>query len=175
MTELAGHDYEVILADPPWRYDWVPAKNRAVENHYPTMSLREIMDLPVAEIAAEGAILFLWATAPKLREALAVMDAWGFRYRTNAVWDKLKIGMGHYFRGRHEHLLIGRRGKIETPSTDVRPPSVIASPRGRHSAKPVEVHEIIERMYPDKRKIELFARRRRPGWAAWGNELEQAA
>lgn len=104
--------YGVIYADPPWRYDDA-TPNRAVENHYPTMSNEEICALPVP--AADDCVLYLWATAPKLREALEVMEAWGFNYRTHAIWDKVKIGMGYWFRGQHELLLIGTRGDVRTP------------------------------------------------------------
>jgi N6-adenosine-specific RNA methylase IME4 len=171
MLDLAGSNYGLILADPPWRYDWTRSTSRAIERHYPTMSLAEILQLPVSKIAAEDAVLALWVTAPKLPEGLAVMDGWDFTYRTSAVWDKEVIGMGHYFRGQHEHLLIGRRGRPGTPSTHSRPPSVLRARRGRHSQKPTEVNEVLRRMYPDVPAIELFARTRRPGWDAWGNEV----
>jgi N6-adenosine-specific RNA methylase IME4 len=121
--------------------------------------------------ATENAVLMLWSTSPKLPEALRVLEAWGFRYVTQAVWDKRRMGAGYYFRQRHETLLIGKRGNLRVPHAEARVPSVIRELRGRHSQKPEVMMEIIERMYPGLPKLELFARRNRPGWAAWGNEV----
>src|SRR6266513_1540504 len=94
--------YDVILADPPWKYAHQATPNRAVENHYPTLTLEQIASLNVANIAADDCILFLWVTSPKLEEAFAVVKAWGFKYITSAVWDKEWIGQGYYFRTQHE-------------------------------------------------------------------------
>lgn len=163
--------YSIIYADPPWRYEFVEADNRAIENQYPTMSLDEICDLPVADVAAEGAMLFMWATSPKLAEAMRVLEAWGFEYRTCMVWVKDKIGMGYYARQRHELLLIARRGEFPVPLPENRPDSVVTAPRTKHSAKPPEFYDLLERMYPDFPKIELFCRQPREGWAVWGNEI----
>lgn len=165
-------NYDVIYADPPWRYDYARTNSRKVENHYPTMTVPQICAVDVAAMAADPCVLFLWATAPKLEEALTVMRAWGFSYRTNAVWDKGRFGMGYYFRGQHEHLLIGTRGKPRTPDPANRIASVLREPRGRHSQKPIAAYEAIERMYPNARRLELFARIRRDGWDAWGDEIE---
>jgi N6-adenosine-specific RNA methylase IME4 len=160
--------FPVLLADPPWRYDYSVADSRKIENQYPTMTLEAICALRVP--ATDDAALFLWATSPKLTEALAVVSAWGFTYRTCAVWDKQKIGMGYYFRQQHELLLVAIKGKMVTPAPEARVSSVIQAPRGQHSAKPDAVYAIIEAMYPDFPKIELFARRAREGWSAWGNQ-----
>jgi len=164
--------YPVIYADPPWRYENPPmgATNRSIENHYPTMTLEEIRALPVSELATDAAVLYLWATAPKLAECLSVMEAWGFEYRTCAVWDKEVIGMGYYFRNQHELLLVGKRGDIPTPQPGEQPSSVYRERRGEHSAKPVYYYEMIEKVYPTLQKIELFARSPREGWSAWGNQ-----
>jgi N6-adenosine-specific RNA methylase IME4 len=162
--------YTVVLADPPWRYEHVRTKSRRVENHYATMPLADICALPVANLAAPDSVLFLWATAPKLPEALRVMDAWGFAYRTQAMWDKCRIGMGYWFRGQHELLLLGTRGKPRTPAFGSRASSVIRSPRGRHSAKPPAARALIEAMFPAARRLELFAREQSPGWDVWGAE-----
>jgi len=164
--------YPVIYADPPWQYENPPigATNRAIENHYPTMTLEEICALPVAEMATDDAILYLWATSPKLAECMRVIDAWGFIYRTSMVWKKDKIGMGYHVRNQHEILLIAKRGEIPPPPINARPPSVLDAPRREHSAKPEEFYSIIERMYPELPKIELFARAERNGWAVWGNQ-----
>lgn len=99
--------FNLIYADPPWKYRYSRSKSRRIENHYDTMTLQNIKDLPVQQIIADDCVLFLWATAPKLLEALEVLQAWGFGYRTCAVWDKEIIGMGYYFRGQHELLLVG--------------------------------------------------------------------
>lgn len=167
--------FNVIYADPPWRYEFVPADNRAIENHYPTMELDDICKLPVHEIAADDCMLFLWATSPKLAEAMQVIEAWGFTYRTCAVWVKNQIGNGHYFRQRHELLLLAKRGELRSPEPANRPDSVIEAPRADHSAKPHEVYALIERMYPEYPKVELFSRNLRAGWKGWGNQHVNAA
>lgn len=164
--------YNLILSDPPWRYEHVKTESRAIENHYPTMTLEDICALPVAELADDDAVLFLWATSPKLAEAMQVIEAWGFEYRTCMVWVKDKIGMGHYARQRHELLLIARRGSPGVPLPADREDSVIEAPRGQHSEKPLAAYEAIERMYPFATKVEIFARNTRDGWSSWGNEVD---
>jgi N6-adenosine-specific RNA methylase IME4 len=160
--------FPVLYADPPWRYEDAEP-TRAIENNYPTMSLDEIKRLDVP--ACDDAVLFLWATSPKLEEALEVLKAWGFRYRSCMVWVKDKIGMGYYARQRHELLLIGKRGNLPVPDPEDRPDSVVESPRAGHSEKPEAFYELIERMYPTRERVELFARHPRDGWAAWGNQV----
>lgn len=163
--------YPIVYVDPPWRYEYSPTDNREIENHYPTMTLEEICLLPVAEIATPDSVLFLWTTSPKLAESMQVIEAWGYAYKTCMVWDKERMGMGYYARQQHELLLIATRGAVPVPDPANRPPSVIRARRdNEHSAKPAEFYEVIERMYPDLPKIELFARGRRAGWAAWGNQ-----
>lgn len=161
--------FSVILADPPWQLG-SPGSPFAPENHYPTMALDEIAALRVP--GAEEAILYLWAVNMLLPEALGVMGAWGFTYRTNLAWVKPSIGPGVWARQRHELVLVGSRGGFPVPEGPDRPDSVIEAPRGRHSAKPPDLHERIERAHPQATKCELFARGTpRPGWAAWGNEV----
>ena len=163
--------YPIVYVDPPWRYEYSPTDNREIENHYPTMTLEEICLLPVAEIATTDSVLFLWTTSPKLAESMQVIEAWSYTYKTCMVWDKERMGMGYYARQQHELLLIATRGSVPVPEPVNRPPSVIRARRdNEHSAKPAEFYEVIERMYPDLPKIELFARNRRTGWAARGNE-----
>jgi N6-adenosine-specific RNA methylase IME4 len=165
--------YPIIYADPPWRYECVPGgdHNRSIEEHYPTMELDEICALPVPDIAADDAMLFLWSPAPKLAEALEVVTAWGFTYRTNLTWWKRgRIGVWDYARIEHEHLLVARRGDMPPPSPPERPRSVVTAKPGRNGEKPAEAYAIIERAYPGVSKIELFARRPRDGWAAWENQ-----
>lgn len=161
--------YAVIYADPPWRYDFSPTDARAIENQYPTMDTADIAALDVP--AADDAVLFMWATNPKLTQAFEVLKGWGFEYVTNMVWVKDRIGMGYYARSRHELLLIAKRGQLATPEPSNRPNSVIQAKRGRHSAKPDEVYDLLEQMYPGLPKVELFCRTPREGWDAWGNEV----
>jgi N6-adenosine-specific RNA methylase IME4 len=161
--------FSVILADPPWD-DEFGASTRSIENHYPTMRFADILALPVGDIAHEQAMLFLWATPSMIEMALETARAWGFQYRTQMVWVKPSIGLGKYVRQRHELLLICRRGEHPAPDPKLLPDSVIEAARSEHSVKPETFFEIIERMYPELPKIELFARRARPRWAAWGNE-----
>jgi N6-adenosine-specific RNA methylase IME4 len=166
--------YSVIYADPPWHlevYNEESGTERAAGNHYPTLPLEEICALPVRELAAEDAVLFLWTTLPHLEEAFRVIAAWGFQYKTNLAWVKDKIGLGYFVRNQHELLVVATRGDIPAPLPAARPPSVITAPRREHSRKPDEVYEVIERMYPELPKIELFARSAREGWAAWGNQV----
>ena len=169
-----GVRYPVIDADPPWRYEHPPmGGNRVVENHYPTMTLEDICALRVDKLAADDAVLYLWATAPMAMKAGQVIEAWGFDYRINIVWVKDKIGMGYYARVQHELLLVARRGKLPPPRELDRLSSVVHADRTEHSVKPEIFHELIERWYPSLPKIELFRRGpARPGWAAWGNQLD---
>jgi len=169
--KLPPDKYAVLYADPPWRYEYAQSDSRKVENQYPTMETAAICALPIADLCAPDCVFFLWATSPKLLEALAVIEAWGFSYRTCAVWVKDKIGMGYYVRQQHELLLIAKRGNPPMPAPGNRPSSVVNAPRGQHSSKPDKVAALIETMYPKRPRIELFARKARPGWEAWGNEL----
>jgi N6-adenosine-specific RNA methylase IME4 len=164
--------YELIYADPPWQLG-NPSSKYAPESYYPTLPLEEIKALAVP--AAEQAVLFLWAVNALLPQALEVIAAWGFEYKTNFVWVKDWIGLGVWGRYRHELLLVARKGDFPPPTGPDRIDSVIEAARGRHSAKPACVYELLERMYPKASKLELFCRcRPRPGWSAWGNEVEAA-
>lgn len=160
--------FELIYADPPWRFGH-PDSPHAPENHYPTMDLAPIKAIDVP--AADDAVLFLWAVSSLLEEALEVVRAWGFECKTTLCWVKPSIGPGVWLRNRHELLLVCRRGKHPPPDPEDRVDSVLEAPRGRHSEKPERVYELLERMYPRASKLELFARTRRPGWSAWGNEV----
>lgn len=158
----------VVYVDPPWRYEHNEASNRDIENQYTTMTTAAISALEVP--AAENSVVFMWATNPKLSEALDVMAAWGFSYRTNMVWVKDRIGMGYYARSQHELLLIGKRGNLPMPDPPTRPPSVVTATRGEHSRKPEVFYELIERMYEGLPLAEMFARTERPGWTQWGHQ-----
>jgi len=169
MRPFPDKKYQVIYADPPWNYRHCASKSRRIENKYPTMSLSEIKALQVP--TEDNAVLYLWATAPKLLEATEVLVAWGFDYRTCAIWDKKIIGMGYWFRGQHELLLVGVRGKFSPPAQALRISSVYQEQRTRHSKKPDAIRNYVAQWYPDHSKIELFARQRTPGWDVWGNEV----
>lgn len=171
--------YGVILADPEWKYlvwSLETGRDRSPDNHYPTSTLEEIMARPVADIAADDSILMLWVTIPFLAAGLAVLEAWGFRYVTHVVWIKERPGeangTGYWFWGEHEIVLIGKRGNPPAPTPGTQFPSYFVAPVGEHSAKPDRMHEIAEAYFPNFLKIELNARRARPGWDAWGNEAE---
>jgi N6-adenosine-specific RNA methylase IME4 len=124
----------------------------------------------VAQLATDDAMLFLWVPPSQLPAASRVIEAWGFEYVTEIVWVKDQIGLGFYVRNKHELLLIAKRGNMPAPLPRNRPPSVIHAPRREHSRKPDVVYDLIERMYPELPRIELFARQARAGWQAWGNE-----
>ena len=173
MYDIPDGPYDIIVADPPWRFasnsDARPGRN--ARRHYPCMGIAEIKALPVLEIARKPCLLFLWATAPMLPHALQVMDAWSFKYVSNLTWKKERIGTGFWARNRHEHVLIGKRGAFPCPKPAPFSDSVIEGWQGRHSAKPEALQDTIDSQWPDKTKIELFARRSRPGWSVWGNEV----
>ncbi len=161
--------YDIFYADPPWRYDFSETRTRAIETNYPTMTLEDICGLDIP--SSENSVLFLWATNPKLEEALAVIKAWGFTYKTNLAWVKDRIGMGYWFRGQHELLLVATKGTFKPPTQSVRRSGVLESPRRGHSQKPDELYEIIETYFPNGKYLELFARNTRPNWTSWGNEV----
>jgi N6-adenosine-specific RNA methylase IME4 len=135
------------------------------------MTWDELSALEISSIAENDAVMFMWAPGCKLQEALDLIKKWGFTYRSCAVWVKDKIGQGQYFRNQHELLLVAVRGNPPTPQPRDRTSSVIEAQRRRHSEKPENVYAIIETMYPNSSKIELFARTTRPNWASWGNEV----
>ena len=165
----APKKYDVIYADPPWRYDFSKSDSRKIENQYPTMTVDEICTLAVPP--ANNAVLYLWATAPKLLEGLKVMQAWGFTYKSQAVWDKRKIGMGYWFRGQHEILLVGTKGKFSPPEQSKRVGSVLCYARGKHSKKPEEIRDLISDWYPACEKLEMFCRYPAHGWDVFGNQV----
>jgi N6-adenosine-specific RNA methylase IME4 len=170
--ELGREVFSVIVADPPWSfepYSRSTGMDRAADNHYPTMRLDQIKALPIP--AAKDAVLFLWTTGPMLPQALDVMDAWGFKYKSHFVWVKDRVGTGYWARNQHELLLIGTRGHVPCPAPGTQPSSVVSAPRGRHSEKPAIVRTMIAEMFPNLPKIELFARGQHAGgWSYWGNE-----
>jgi N6-adenosine-specific RNA methylase IME4 len=177
--------YDVILADPPWYFKNYSADNpheltnrgRGQQRHYPTMTEAEICALNVP--ANENAVLFLWACWPILPQALRVIESWGFEYKSLAwVWIKANpsgfgffTGMGYYTRANSEPCLLATRGSLPKPrNRGVQ--ALIYSPVKEHSRKPEEQYSKIERLYPGMRFLEMFARRRRNGWDAFGNEVK---
>jgi N6-adenosine-specific RNA methylase IME4 len=173
QAALPDSRYGVILADPEWRFEpWSrdTGMDRAADNHYPTTELAEIAARDVPSIAANDCVLFLWATAPMMPQAVEVMRAWGFEYRTNIVWAKDRVGTGYWVRNKHEHLLIGTKGDIPAPAPGTQFASVIEAAVSEHSEKPTCFHELIEAYFPIVPKIELNARKAREGWARWGLE-----
>ena len=167
MTE-SNKKYQVIYADPPWRYSFSKSKNRKVENQYETMTIKDICALDIP--AEDNCVLYMWATAPKLIEAMMVIKAWGFEYKTHAVWDKEILGMGYWFRGQHELLMVAVRGKFSPPAPSMRVSSVMRERRTKHSRKPTFVRDMIAKWFPCERKLEMFARSRGYGWDVWGKE-----
>ena len=160
-------EFDIILADPPWTYD-INTRG-SPDDHYDVMSDNDIYNMNIP--SSKDCVLFMWGTAPKLPEALKVIESWGFTYKTNMVWIKDKIGTGYYFRGKHELLFVAVKGNPLIPEESDRPESVLVAPRTTHSKKPHEVYDIIERMYPNAKYLELFARNTKENWKSWGNEI----
>ena len=172
---LPDDKYRIIYADPPWKYEnfgvSVSEYYGGSERHYPAMDIEEIENLPVKDMIADDAVLFLWVTSPKLNQVWGIIEAWGFEYKTSFVWDKIKHNYGHYNSVRHEFLLICGRGKA-TPEVKQLYDSVQSIERSdNHSEKPEEFRGIIDMLYPSGKRIELFARKDIDGWDSWGNEV----
>jgi len=169
--------YNVIYADPPWRYAQKGLQG-AAERHYPTMGIEELCALPVADLAAPDSVLFLWATFPQLPEALRLIKAWGFTYKTVAfAWVKqnkkantLFWGMGYWTRANVELCILATKGRPRRKSAGVH--QVVLAPVEEHSKKPDIVRDKIVTLMGDLPRIELFARQTPPGWDVWGNEVD---
>ena len=168
--ELPAGKYGVIYADPPWQYSNSGFYN-AVETQYTTMTEQELINLDVRDLCDDSSVLFLWATNPLLDVAMRVMEGWGFTYKTNFVWVKDKArGFAWWAKSKHEILLVGTKPKSGTPVQSAE--SAITTNRpNEHSKKPETFYELIETLFPNERKIELFARNKRDGWDVWGNEV----
>lgn len=184
IAEIPSDQYRVIYADPPWKYGDDRSSlsgYTGAEAHYPTMSVADICALDVKSMRADDAVLFLWATFPLLPDALKVVKAWGFKYKTAVVWNKDAWNVGHYHDASAELLIIGTHGScapadIEKDEANerLRGPrirQVQAFSRLEHSRKPEEFRELVDLMYPLGPRVELFRRGEAPkGWAVWGNE-----
>ena len=170
--------FDLIMADPPWSFDNYSdrGEEKNAKAQYGCMDLTAIAAMPVSVLAADHAVLWLWATNPMLREGIQVLDAWGFTFKTAGHWakrtkqGKLAFGTGYILRCAGEPFLIGTRGAPKT-TRSVR--SVIEGPLREHSRKPDEAFAAAEQLMPDARRIELFSRQCRPGWSNWGNESQK--
>ena len=182
FNDLDGRTFGAILADPPWQFTnktgKVAPEHRRL-NRYPTMTLDTICDMPVGDIAADPSHLYLWVPNALLREGLRVMEAWGFAYKTNIVWQKIRKdgepdgrGVGFYFRNTTELLLFGVKGKnartLERGRTQV---NILKTRKREHSRKPDEQYDLIQNCSWGP-YLELFARGPRTGWHVWGNQSD---
>ncbi|MCG6902824.1 MAG: S-adenosylmethionine-binding protein [Rhodobacter sp.] len=182
LGELGGRKFQTILADPPWQFQnrtgkMAPEHKRLAR--YPTMTLDDICDLPVEAVADDPAHLYLWVPNALLPEGLKVMEHWGFKYKSNIIWYKIRKdggpdrrGVGFYFRNVTEVLLFGVRGKnARTLAPGRSQENIISTQKREHSRKPDEQYDLIERCSFGTR-LELFARGPRKGWTVWGNQSE---
>jgi len=172
VQSIPSDKYRVIYADLPWKYgDQLTENYGATRFHYPSMSIKELCLLPIAELAEENAVLFLWVTSPLLEECFPVVHAWAFNYKASFIWDKVKHNMGHYNSVRHEMMLVCTRGSC-LPDVPELIDSVQSIERtDKHSEKPEEFRNIIDKLYPHGKRIELFARTTlKEPWETWGNE-----
>ena len=185
---LPNGKFQIIYADPPWDYGGkmqfdktcIKSENVGFEKDifisaaafkYPTLKLKELMELKVSSIAAENCLLFMWTTGPQMENALKLGSAWGFEYKTVAfVWDKMVHNPGRYTLSQTEFVLVFKKGKIPTPRGARNIKQLLSSHRGEHSEKPKEIKAKISEMFPTQRKIELFARENYIGWDSWGLE-----
>jgi len=178
LAKVSG-PYSTILADPPWQFQnrtgkVAPEHKRLLR--YPTLELKEIMELPVSKLAAAKSHLYLWCPNALLQEGLRVMEAWGFTYKSNLVWFKIRKdggpdgrGVGFYFRNVTELILFGVKGSMRTLDPGRRQVNLFATRKREHSRKPDEFYDIIESCSPGP-YLELFARFSQPNWDQWGNE-----
>lgn len=170
----------MIYADPAWDYGGRTQQNgvtavKSAADHYNTIPLERLKTLPVVSVCEKDCLLFLWTSSPHLQQAIDLMNAWGFEYKTIAfVWDKQKTNPSYYTMSQVEICLVGKRGKIPTPRGSRNERQFLTEMRTRHSAKPAEIRSRIHRMFPTQKKLELFAREAHEGWDVWGNEVESA-
>ena len=167
--------YTVIYADPPWKYTSGnqhsdEEQETVIGTHYQSLTIPELCKLPVEKMAAENSVLFLWVTSPLLAECFDIIREWGFKYKTSMVWDKVKHNVGNYVSVRHELLLICTRGSY-TPQVKELFDSVYTEERTEHSKKPSYFRDVIETIYPEGKRIELYAREKAEGWDSWGDEV----
>ena len=171
--------YQIIYADPPWAYRNMGNIQATANAQYPTMKNEDICNLPIQDLADDNCILFLWATFPKIQEALDVIRVWGFEYKTvGFTWIKKNknggnfFGVGWYTKSNAEICLLGTKGNAHTLVKDNSISQVIITPKTKHSRKPQEAREKIVQLVGDIPRIELFARQKIDGWDVWGNEVD---
>lgn len=175
--------FDVLYADPPWDYKGQLQHNGAggrdtggARRHYPTVSVAQMSRWPLAQIAADDSLLFMWSSSPHLDQAINLGKEWGFQWATVAfVWDKQKVNPGFYTMSQCELCLVFKRGKIPFPRGSRNERQFVSVMRSRHSAKPDEVRDRIAAMFPTQKKLEMFARKQTPGWHSWGLDVESSA
>lgn len=167
--------FDIVVADPPWKFssNSVEKPGRNAMRHYPCMSDQEISLIPVRDWVAPAALLFLWTTSPMLVRSLPVLNAWGFNYVSQLVWIKDHVGTGFWVRNRHEIVLVAKRGKFPCPKPAPFKDSVIIGQQREHSRKPEELQNRIDDVWPHTQRLEMFARRARPEWTVWGNQIDK--
>ena len=171
--------YQIIYADPPWQYKSkeclakTSILNGKLNTHYQTMDMDDIKNLPVWEVADENCLLFLWVVSPMLDDCIDILKSWGFKYSTiGFIWCKEKTNPGSYTMSECEICLIGKKGNIPTPRGLRNVRQFLSEKKTKHSSKPSEIRNRIEKMFPTQNKLELFARQKTEGWDVWGNEVE---
>lgn len=182
---LPSGKYDVIYADPPWDYRGreqfgfagdVGVSSGGAIQQYETLTPVQLAALDVASAAAADCVLFMWTTGPMMNDAMTVLQAWGFTYKTVAfVWHKQRVNPGYYTLSSCEYCLVATQGRIPTPRGSRNERQFVSLPRGKHSAKPLEVRSRINRMFPTQSKLELFARNvpAEQRWSTWGNEVAE--
>ena len=189
--DLPDEKFDIIYADPPWDYggkmqfDRTSKKSEnvnwdkdifisAANFKYPTIKTKDLMKIPIDKIAEDNCLLFMWVTNPHLAQGIELGKAWGFEYKTVAfVWDKMNHNPGQYTMSNCELCLVFKKGKIPTPRGARNIQQLVRVPRTEHSRKPIEVLKNIEKMFPTKKKIELFARHKPEGWSVWGLDVRE--
>jgi N6-adenosine-specific RNA methylase IME4 len=167
---LPASQFDVIYMDPPWQYQSpvFSTYKKSVDQQYPTMTEEEIIDLKIP--AADNAVLFLWVIHTKERFSHDLIEKWGFEYKSQLIWDKDNFGVGYWFRGQHEILMVATKGKVNPPEESVRIRSIYREKSGKHSAKPMYFYDLIESYFPNGKYLEMFARSKRDNWTSWGLE-----
>lgn len=171
--------YQVLYADPPWDYNGKKQHANGKDpvasaiDHYNTMPLAKLKELNVKSICSKDSICFMWSSSPHLEQSIELMKAWGFTYKTIAfVWYKQKCNPGYYTLSECEVCIVGKRGRFPTDRGSRKERQFLSEMRGKHSAKPEEIRERIEKMFPTQKKLELFARTKKEGWDVYGNEVD---
>jgi len=190
-SKLPKKKFDIIYADPPWHYNGKLQFDKSSKSKdqinlskkifistpgfiYPTMKTKDLMKIPINDIAADDSLLFMWTTNPHLAQAIELGQAWGFEYRTVAfIWDKMNHNPGKYTLSNCELVLLFKHGRIPMPRGARNIQQLIRSPRREHSQKPIEVKDAIKKMFPTQKRIELFAREKTRGWSTWGLDLIQ--